>query len=95
MPWRGAAATTRSSAVQRCFADGVVRGCRRGGGPWRRRGVMALLLFDFSLGAAAVSFSPCGVELLAEFFLLGSFSWHGDGEVLLLPPYFSLLPLLV
>jgi len=56
---------------------------------------VALLLFDFSLGAAAVSFPPCGVELLAEFFLLGSFSWHGDGEVLLLPPYFSLLPLLV
>jgi len=56
---------------------------------------MALLLFNFSLGAAAVSFPPCGAELLAGFFLLGSFSWRGDGEVLLLPPSFSLLPLLV
>ena len=95
MPWRGAAATTQSSAVQRCFANCVVRGCRRGGGLWRWCGVVALLLFDFSLGTAAVSFPPCGVEPLAEFFLLGSFSWRGDGKVLLLPPSFSLLPLLV
>ena len=58
VPWPGAAATTRSSAVQRCFADGVVRGRRRGGGPWRRRGVVALLLLDFSLGAGAVELLP-------------------------------------